>query len=185
MKRRRFLASGAIVAGSAALSGCVDHVLEQAEQQPPIFEELYDDTEQSLPVERRYDRAIEGVQEAEEATIEDHESFASSLQDHELSVDSLEEVSEGSETLLELEFTDESDTDRGVLYALGVVSGGYAALVANDASTDKLDATIHENGAGTFGTFEVESTWAEELHAGELSPDKFAGEVMHTLSSSV
>lgn len=184
MKRRRFLASGVIVAGSAALSGCVDHVLEQAEHQPPIFEELYDDEEQSLPVERRFDRAIEGIERAEGTTIEDRETFESFLEDHDLSVDSLEEVDEAGETLLELAYTEATATDRGVLYGLGVVSGGYAALVVTDGSTDKLDATIHESGDGTFGKFEVESTWAEELHGGTLSPGKFAGEVMHTLEST-
>lgn len=184
MNRRLFLSRGAAGLGAAALAGCLEEPLKAAESKPPLFQDLYHEEEVDLPVRRRFDVVEEGVEHADGASVEDRESFASFLEEQGLAVESLTETTEADATLLELEYAEERYEDRGVAYAVGVVSGAYAALVDAGEPTDELTASIHDAAGEPFGEFTVRAAWAERYRKGELTAAEFGGKVGDTLESS-
>lgn len=182
MNRREFLSRGALVAGTVALGGCTEHVLEEAESKPPVFDDVYDETEVDLPVPQRFEVAEEGTLQTEGTTFEDPEEFWAYLDGQGLLVETLRRTVEDGTRILELEYADEAFVDRGLTYSLGRISGGYAALVAGEHPVDELDASIHTSGGVEFGEFEIATEWAERYLDGELTAARYAGMVYDTVN---
>lgn len=183
VNRRTFLTRATLVAGTVAVSGCSARALEEMEAKPPAVDH-YDETSVDLPVSQKSDVADEATRRAEGSTFGDLEALRTYFEEQELVVDTLEEVEEGGERILEAEYADERVTDRGGLYGLGVLAGGYAALLGGEYEGDRLAATIVTPEGEPFGEFEIQADLAERYREGELSAAAYAGMVADTLAST-
>lgn len=184
VNRRDFLVRGGLTVGLLSCSGCAEQTLEEAESRPPLLDDLYDEETVELPVRRTFGLAEEGVRQADGTTLGDPEALGQFLDDQGLLVESIEETAEAGEELLELQYADEEFTDRGVLYSLGRISGGYAALLASDYTADKLDASIHRTDGEKFGAFEIATADAERYLDGEITATAYARTVADTVKAA-
>lgn len=185
MERRDFLIRGALAAGSVtALGGCTEQALKEAEVQPPIVDEVYDGAEVDLPVRQRSEIAEEGVLRAQGETLGDLGAFEVYLDDQGIPVETLEEQGERGERIIELEYAAAEFVERGLLYSLGRIAGGYAALVAGGYEGNKLEASVHSPDGDTFGAFEIATGWAVQYLDGELTAAKYASRVESTAEST-
>lgn len=182
MNRRDLLTRGALALGAASIAGCTEQTLEAAESQPPPLAERFDEADLDLPVEQTFERAAAGVTVADGETFGDRDAFRAFLDEHDLAVESLHAVEEGETEVLELSYVDDRLYERGVLYGLGLISGGYAALVAGGESADELRASLHDD-REKFGEFEVTGDAAERYNEGELTARAYANEVGDTLET--
>lgn len=186
MNRRTLLHRGGIgVAGLVALSGCTEETLEEAETRPPFLD--VDAEELDLPVDQRVDVVEDGVLRAEEATIEEVDDFEGYLEELDVAVEELaeeekpieeqldveredaedvEEEAHGEGLVLALEFVQPERLEGGVLDTIGLVAGGYAALVDAGYDAEKLEATVLDPEGSSFGSFDVLTSWADEYNEG-------------------
>lgn len=186
MQRRDFLIRGTLVVGGlSALGGCTEQSLHEAKSQPPALADVYDEEEVDLPVRGRFEVAEMATLEADGTTIEDLDGFRTYLDERGLSVESLEEAVEAGERLLRLEYAAENHVEHGSMYHLGIVAGGYAALVAGGYETEELVASLHDPGGGKYGEFRIATDLAERYLDGDLTAAEYAGAVAHTVESSV
>lgn len=185
MKRRQLLTRSALTVGVVALSGCTERVLEEAKSQPPLFDDVYDEEKIDLPVSQKFETAEEATLRAEGKTFDDLEEFRAYVAERGVTVETLEEGVEKGERILEVAYADERDTDRGSMYSLGILSGGYAALVASDHPTDTLEASVQDSEGRKFGEFEIAAELAEQYLDGKITAAKYAGTVSDTTKSKV
>lgn len=183
MKRRTLLARGALAVGSIALGGCVERELEETESKPPLFDDVYDETKADLGVQRKFEIAEEAALRAEGEAFDDPEALRSYLEEQDLLVEKLQGKVEDGERVLTLEYADDSLADRGLMYSLGTVSGGYAALVTRERTAEKLEASIHDSAGDTFGKFEIATDLAERYAEGEITAATYVGTVADTVKS--
>lgn len=175
MNRRTFvLRAGAFAGGLAALSGCTDTTLEESESQPPPLEERFDAAAVDLPVSTESDIAAEGIERAAGADVESVEAFEAYLREQEVAVESVEPKKEEGEALLSVEYVHGDAVERGLLYDLGIVAGGYAALVDAGVDAEKLKATLLDPGGRKFGEYEIPTDYAERYNAGEITAEEYA-----------
>lgn len=189
MNRRTLLHRGGIgVATLVALSGCTEETLSEAETKPPFID--IDDEELDLPVDQRADVVEAGVLEAEETDIENTDDFEAFLEDRGVSVEELaetekiieekleveredvdvvEEAPHGEGLVLELEFVRPERIETGILSDIGIVAGGYAALVGGGYDAEMLEATVIDTEHASFGSFHVLTAWAEEYNEGIIT----------------
>lgn len=184
VNRRDLLTRGALALGAAAVAGCTEQTLEAAESQPPPLEERFDEADLDLPVEQAFERAAAGVAEADGETFADRDALGSFLGEHDLTVESLHAVEAGETEVLELAYADDRQYERGVLYGLGLISGGYAALVAGGDPPLELAAELHDENGETFASFDVTAHESEQYRAGELTARAYANEVGDTLETT-
>lgn len=166
----------------SALAGCTEQSLEAAESKPP-WAAGFDEATIDLPVPEMYEVVVEGIRRADGETFEDASAFESYLDGNGLPVEHLEEVEIEGETVLELEYVDESAIADGNAHAVGLVSGGYAALVDGGYDGDELSATVLEQDGAAYGEFEVLTRWAEEYATGESPAPVYANHVVQTIES--
>lgn len=183
MDRRTALKSGAAVGAALALAGCTEAALEAAKSQPPELDDRFSEEELDLPVEQRVEILAEGVERAADASVDDPDAFEEFLTDEGIAVEDLETETEEGEPLLSLTYVPAESADATLIATVGVVAGGYAALVESDTEYEELRVDLHEPDGRSFGEFEAFATWAEEYHAGALSAAEYGGEVLHTLQS--
>ena len=189
MNRRTFLyRGGSSAVALVALSGCTEETLEGAETNPPFVD--IDPEEIELPVEQQEDVVADAVLRADDATVEDPADFEAFLDEAGLrvedvsetekliteklevereDVDLVEETAHGEGTVLELEFVQPARLETGVLHSIGLVAGGYAALVESGFDGELLEATVLDSDGDSFGSFHVLTAWAEEYNEGRIS----------------
>ena len=183
MDRRTYLERLTALGTVTALAGCTEQTLEDAKEPSSVFDERYDEEEVDLPVEREFDVVAEGIERAEGATFENPEGFEEYLLESGIAVESIEEKEEDGETLLELEYVREETIEEGNARSLGVVAGGYAALVRGEYDGDELKASLLDPDGQKFGEFEIKTEWAEAYDEGEKTAATYGGKVLHTLES--
>lgn len=203
MNRRTVLRrTGVGVAALVALSGCTEETLEEAETNPPFLD--VDDEDVELPVEQGADVVERGIRAAEDADVDDVDALESFLEAEGLPVETLDEVEKiveeklaveredvdridekphGEEPVLELEFVQSETVTTGLLYSVGLVAGGYAALFEAGHDTELLEATVLDPDGDAFGSFHVLAAWAEEYNAGEVSARAYGGKPWDTMKS--
>lgn len=198
MNRRAFLfRSTAGIGGATLLAGCTEENLKQAETEPPFVGEFVAEEEADLPVTQRLASGAAGVERAEGVEISNLDAFESYLLSNEIDVRKLEETTTEYEDeeikpevgarehdpVVTLEYVVHETFEQGLMYHLGIVAGGYAALVAANHDSAKLEATLFEPDGGAFGEYSIRRRWAEEYVGGELSSRKYAGEVLRLAES--
>lgn len=193
MNRRTLLKRGGIsVAAAIALSGCTEQTLEEAETKPPFLD--VNDEELELPVNQRADVVEEGVLRAEDAGIEEVDDLEVFLEEQDIPVEELtesektieekleieeeeedliEDEAHGEELVLELELVQPDRIETGILYTIGLVAGGYAALVDAGYDAELLEATVLDDDHQPFGSFDVLTSWAEEYNEGIITAREY------------
>lgn len=175
----RLLAAGTVI----TLSGCTEQILEDAKAPSPAFDALYDEEELDLPVEQTYETVAENIERGEDVTFEAPEELREYLLDADLLVESLAEGEDHGETVLELEYAPEQTARKGNAHGLGIVAGGYAALVRGDYDGDALEASVLDSDGRKFGEFEVVTEWAEAYNDDGKTAAVYGGDILHTLES--
>lgn len=184
MDRRAYLGRCVSFGIVAALAGCTDQSLEEMKNQPPWVDPRFHEEELDLPVTQKYGVTAEAIERAEGETFEEPPEIEEFLGEEGLPVEKLEETEKHGETVLELEYVIEELIDEGSAHTLGVVAGGYAALVRGGYDGDVLEATLLESDGSIYGEFEVRTEWAEEYNESEKSTAVYGGEVVDTLEST-
>lgn len=183
MHRRHLLRrAGIATAGVTALAGCTDSKLKEAEAQPPLVEEYYHEEAVDLPVSQKFEKTAAGVSKADGAEIEDADGFEAYLDEQEVDVEKLEETVVAGEPHLSLEYVDSGE--QGTLSTLGVVAGGYAALVEAGHEGEKLEAHLLDSDAREFGEYEIRRHWAEEYNEGVLTAREYANKIAVTVETT-
>ncbi|AEH38820.1 hypothetical protein [Halopiger xanaduensis] len=203
MNRRHLLtrcagASAALV----AVSGCTEETLAETETKPPFIE--IDDEELDLPVDQQVEVVEAAVVRADDAEIETIDDLEAFLDDEGLPVERLEEVEKpiaekleteredideidnephGTGTVLALAFVHPDRTETGTLELVGLVAGGYAALVASGNDAELLEATVLDDAAELFGSFHVLAEWAEEYNEGTTSARSYGTKPWMTMKT--
>lgn len=181
MDRRELLLQGCAVAGVVAASGCTVERLREAEREPPPFERLEKEAV-DLPVPQRLAIAEEGIERAAGVELHSLEEFAEYLDEQDLRVEALDEAVEEGDPIVSLEYVAEERPDRGLMHHLGIVAGGYAALVAANGR-EKLEVTLLGTRSKPFGEYEVRRKWAEAYGAGDLTAREYAAKINVTVES--
>lgn len=184
MNRRTYLRGLTATGALAALAGCTEQALEDAKEPAPALDARYHEEELPLPVEQQFDVVAAAVERAEDVTLEDTRAFEDYLGDAALAVESLEETEVHGETVLELEYVPGQNVQRGNAHSLGLVAGGYAALVRGGYEGDELVASLLEADGRPFGEFEAATDWAEAYNEGTKTAAVYGGTVLHTLEST-
>lgn len=184
MRRRTLLRSVAGVPALVAASGCLKEEIEAAEEVPEPLSDRVSPEELDLPVRQRYAVAGAAIERAATAGFEDLAGFEAYLAERDVSVETLEAAAAAGQPIIELEYAVPEQTERGVLDRLGLVAGGFAALVAAGHESERLEATLLDDDGRTFGAFDVERAWAEAYDAGELTAREYAGEVASTAETT-
>lgn len=182
-RRRTLLGLGGAFLGVAPLSGCTEERLTAAEREPAALKDLPKE-EYDLPVEQRFQRAEAAIERADRADVSDLEGLEEFLRAEDIDVESLTEESKAGEPIVSLESALEPSGAGGFIRHLGIVAGGYAALIASGHDSEKLEVTLLEAGERTFGTYEIWRTWAEEYDQGELTAREYAGEILVTAETT-
>lgn len=204
MNRRTLLKRGGIgVAALGALSGCTEETLEEAETNPTFMENVSEE-EVDLPVDQRIGVVEDGILRAEDAEIEDTDGLEAYLEEEGLSVEDLseeetvvEELPEieiedvdvitndehGELPVLSLEYVRPDAIETGALHDMGVVAGGYAALVDAGHDAALLEATVVDSNREPFGSFDVLTPWTEEYVEGTITAREYGHKVWMTAMS--
>lgn len=194
--------AGSSVAAVVVLSGCTEETLKETETKPPFID--VDDAELDLPVTQQTDAVEDGVLQAADAEIEDVDDLEAFLDDHEIPVETLaetetiieekaaieredvetvEEKPHGEGLVLELEFVQPDSIDTGILDSIGLVAGGYAALVETGYGAELLEATVLDSSVAAYGSFHVLTAWADEYNDGITSARTFGSKPWTTAGS--
>jgi hypothetical protein len=85
--------------------------------------------------------------------------------------------------IVELEYVIEEQVEEGAVHTIGIVAGAYAALIEAGHDSELLEATVLNPADAPFGLYEIETTWAEEYNAGEISAAEYADEILVTVET--
>ncbi|ELZ14821.1 hypothetical protein C478_06321 [Natrinema thermotolerans DSM 11552] len=173
--RRRFLRAGT-VAATAALAGCIEEMGTEfpTNEKWPISEYV-----PSLPVAERSAILEERIPELAGADITDPEGLAATLEEYDVAVESIERERD----VLTLEYVNTDRHDEGNVHDVALLAGGYAALIDAGYDTVALGATILDDAPASYGSATVETTYAEEYNAGELTAAEYGELVVSTIES--
>lgn len=183
MNRRDLLRTGATAVGLATLSGCTAHRLQEAEREPPPAEAVPDE-DVDLPVTEHLEVAAADIERAAGAAVGDLEELAAYLREEGIDVETLEETTEAGTPLVSLEYVVEVTAEVGLMDHMGVVAGGYAALVEAGHESETLEAHLLDPDGEAFGEYEVRRHWAEQYASGESSAREYAEEITVTAAST-
>lgn len=178
MERRELLARGGAFFGLAALSGCTEERLVEAERKPALLDGV-EEEELDLPVEQRLAVAEEAIESAPEE-LADLEEFEGYLTEADVDVRALSEETEEGEPIASLESTFVQTSERGFMHHLGTVAGGYAALVAGGHESERLTGSLFDADDREFGEYEIRRHWATEYDEDVLTAREYANEVSTT-----
>lgn len=182
MKRRDALRAG-IVAGFVGLAGCTEHSLQEAEREPPPFEPI-PAAEFDLPVAQRLSIAEAGIERSADSEVGDLDEFAAYLDEQAIRLETLEETVQEGTSLLELEYVVEETVQEGLMHHLGVVAGGYAALIEATHESERLEVHLLDPRGEESGEYEIRRHWAEKYNEGEYTARKYADEIAVTAAST-
>lgn len=182
MNRREFLARSGVLLGVAALSGCTEETLVEAEREPVPFRDV-EQEEFDLPVEQRLAVAEAAIERAEGEEFADLEEFESYLAEADIDVESLSEEEKDGKPIVSLESVFEQSSERGFIHNLGIVAGGYAALIAGGHESEKLESSLFDSDKQLFGEYEIRHPWAVEYNEDELTAREYAHEIIVTAES--
>ncbi|MFA9501265.1 hypothetical protein ACERIM_00620 [Natrinema sp. H-ect1] len=173
--RRRFLRAGT-VAATAALAGCIEEMGTEfpTNEKWPISEYV-----PSLPVAERSAILEERIPELAGADITDPEGLGSALEEYDVAVESIERERD----VLTLEYVNTDRHDEGNVHDVALLAGGYAALIETGYDAVALGATILDDAPASYGSATVETTYAEEYNAGELTAAEYGELVVSTIES--
>lgn len=183
MDRREFLSRAVALGVVAATSGCTARRLEEAEREPPPFSDVSVE-DLDLPVRQPLGVAAAGIERTAAADVSGPDDLATVLDEAGLEVEHFAEETEEGEPILSLEYAAGETSDDGLMAHLGLVAGGYAALVDADHESEKVVATIVDADGTEYGEYEVRRHWAEEYNADELTAREYAHEVAVTVEST-
>lgn len=183
MERRQFLSRGVLFLGVATLSGCTEKRLSEAEREPALLDGI-EREEVDLPVEQRLEVAEKGIERAADEEFADLDEFEAYLAEADVDVEKLADEEEAGEPIVTLEAVFEQTSEEGFMHHLGIVAGGYAALVAGGHENEKLKASLLDEESQLFGEYEVRRHWAEEYNGEELTAKEYANEIAVTAKSS-
>lgn len=183
MERRQFLSRGCLFLGVAALGGCTEQTLSEAEREPDPLEGV-EKEEVDLPVEQRLEVAEKGIEHAADEEFADLDEFEAYLTEADVDVEKLADAEEAGKPIVTLEGVFEQTSEEGFMHHLGIVAGGYAALVAGGHENEKLKASLLDEESQPFGEYEVRRHWAEEYNEGVLTAREYASEISVTAKSS-
>lgn len=174
MNRRTFaLRGGALVGSIVSLSGCTDSTLQEAKSQPPPVAERFDEGLLGGPVTTRYDVAAEGIERADGADAGTTKAFEEYLKAQDIAVESVEEKEEHGTPVLSVEYAPAGPSEEGLMRSLGVVAGGYAALVDAGLDAEKLKASLLDPDGRVYGEYEIPTDYAERYNAGEITAKEY------------
>ncbi|QCC57595.1 hypothetical protein NP511_03330 [Natrinema thermotolerans] len=173
--RRRFLRAGT-VAATAALAGCIEEMGTEfpTNEKWPISEYV-----PSLPVAERSAILEERIPELAGADITDPEGLGSALEEYDMAVESIERERD----VVTLEYVNTDRHDEGNIHDVALLAGGYAALIETGYDAVALGATILDDAPASYGSATVETTYAEEYNAGELTAAEYGELVVSTIES--
>lgn len=184
MERRELLRRAAVAVGAVvSSSGCTSHSLQESEREPRLADGV-SEAEVDLPVPQALGVAEAGIERAEAADIADIDEFEAYLADSGITVEHLEAKTEDGEHLLSLEYAAEDTPEQGLMHHLGIVAGGYAALVEAGHDGEKLEANLLDSNSREFGEYEIRRHWAAAYNADELTAREYANEVSVTVETT-
>ena len=173
--RRRLLQAGAIAA-TVGLAGCIE---EMGREFPENEEWPVAELVPELPVRERTEIVEERISELATADIADPDDLVSTLDEYDLAVEKVERVRD----VLTVEYVNTDRYDEGNLHDVGLLAGGYAALVDNGYDAAAFGVTILDDAPASFGSAEIETPWAEAYNAGELTAAEYGELVAGTIES--
>ena len=173
--RRRLLQAGA-VAATVGLAGCIE---EMGTEFPKNREWPVSELVPDLPVRERIEIIEERIHQFEGADIADPDELVSALDEYDLAVESVERERD----VLTLEYVNTDRDDEGDLHDVGLLAGGYAALIDGGYDAAALGATILDDAPASYGSATVETPWAEEYNHGELTAAEYGEHVAGTIES--
>lgn len=132
-----------------------------------------------LPIHEKSELLAERIAEANRAEIGDLEVFEQALVDREVEVEHVGQ----EDAILELEHVAIDQVESGVLSAVGIVAGAYAALVRGGHEVRELDGTILDADGREFGSYHVLTEWAEAYEGGDRSAEEYGEMVGATLET--
>lgn len=174
-RSRRDLLRGAGVAGTFLLAGCTEDV---GEEFPPNHEWPVSEYLPELPVEERMATMAEQIEETSGSDVEAPEELPDAVSDG-FSVESVEEERD----VLHVEYASSDRYRMGDLYHVGTLAGAYAALVEADYDAVAMSVSILDDAPESYGHATVETPWAEEYNAGELTAKEYAEHVAGTIET--
>ena len=173
--RRRLLQASA-TAAAVGLAGCIEEV---GTEFPPNKKWPVAELRPELPVEERKTVLKERILDLASEDIADPDELVATLGEYDLAIESVERVRD----VLTVEYVNTDRYDEGNLHDVGLLAGGYAALIDNGYDAAALGATIVGDAPDTFGSAEVETPWAEAYNAGELTAAEYGELVADTIES--
>ncbi|ADB60606.1 hypothetical protein Htur_1721 [Haloterrigena turkmenica DSM 5511] len=173
--RRRLLQTSA-VAATVGLAGCIEEMGTEFPQNTewPVSERVPD-----LPVRERIEIVEERIHELAEEDIAGPDELVSALEEYDLTVESIER----DRDVLALEYVNTDRDDEGDLHDVGLLAGGYAALIDGGFEAAALGATILDDAPASYGSATVETPWAVEYNHGELTAAEYGEHVAGTIES--
>lgn len=175
LSRRRLLGLAGAAAGTA-LAGCTEDV---GEEFPPNTETPVSTWLPDLPVRKPMDVVADGIEATADADVADEDDLATALEDHSLEIHAVERTAD----VLTVEYVSGELYEEGILHGVGPIAGAYAALVGAGEGSELLEITILDTAPESFGTAEVEATWAERFDRGSYSVDEYAELVVAGIES--
>lgn len=174
-RSRRELLRAAGTAGVFLLAGCTEDV---GEEFPPNDEWLVSEYLPELPVEERTATMAERIEAAADADVESPEDLPDAVPD-DLSVESVEEERD----VLHVEYVSTDRHRTGPLYHVASLAGAYAALVEAGYDGVAMSISILDDAPESYGHATVETGWAEEYNADELTATEYAEHVAGTVET--
>lgn len=173
--RRRALQIGATTA-LVGLAGCIE---EMGTEFPPNEKWPVSERVPDLPVTEGTEIIEARIEETATADIADEESFASTLDEYDLTVESIERERD----VLSIEYVNTDRADEGNLHDVGLIAGGYAALIDAGYDAAALGATILDDAPASYGSAEIETKWAQAYNEDDLTAAEYGELVAETIKS--
>ena len=175
-RSRRGLLRAAGTAGAFLLAGCTEDV---GEELPPNHEWPVSEHVPELPVEERSATMADRIEEAAGADVEEPEDIPEAVSNG-LSIESVEEERD----VLHVEYVSSDRYGTGDLHHVASLAGAYAALVEADHDGVAMSVSILDDAPESYGHATVETAWAEEYNAAELTAKEYAEHVAGTVETT-
>ena len=173
---RRRVVRAVGVAGAFALAGCTEDLGEEfpENREWPLAGRLPE-----LPVRERADVVAESIEAMADADLREPADLAAALEGRELEI----EFAERERDVLRVGYVDPEYRSRGDLQSVGLLAGGYAALVRSGYDATALSVEILDAAPAAYGVATAESEWAQRYVDGDLSAKGYGELVAGTVES--